>query len=45
MQPLSGKYGVGVKATWTKDGSHILIFYPVEKSNYDTAIKVEFNRA
>jgi hypothetical protein len=45
MQPLSGKYGVGVKSAFAKDGCHILIHYPVEKENYETAIKSEFNRA
>jgi hypothetical protein len=45
MQPLSGKYGVGVKSTWTKEGCHVLIFYPVQKALYEAAMKVKTNKA
>lgn len=40
-----GKYGIGARQGFTKDGQQALIFYPVQKSLYEAAIKVESNRA
>jgi hypothetical protein len=44
MPPLAGKFGVGCKSIFVEDGSHVLMFYPISKENYDTAMLSEMNK-
>lgn len=44
MAKITGRFGVGTKSAWTKDGSHIIIYYPIQKSTYEEALKKESNR-
>jgi hypothetical protein len=41
----TGKYGVGLKSVFTKDGSNVLMYYPTDKYLFEAAIKVPENRA
>lgn len=40
----SGRFGVGGKSIFSKDGNHLLVFYPIEKADYNYEIKKEENR-
>lgn len=42
--PPSGKFGVGAQSVFSEDGIHLLVYYPIERSEYDEAVKKQENR-
>jgi len=45
MAELTGKYGVGCKPVFGKDGTHIMMYYPIDKAAYTEALKDSSKKA
>ena len=44
MPAPSGKFGVGCKSVFTKKGTHCLVYYPVNRGQYNYAMQFESSR-
>ena len=44
MPEASGKFGVGCKSIWSDTGTHLLVYYPIDRNLYDRAMKNEAMR-